>query len=219
MIELIVEKSRDNKLLAGLAGIVLVGLIFGGFFWFNPSKPDQGEPLEPLVTQSEKTSSTAKVAKTSEAKEDSTSLYITVDIKGAVQKPGVYELPSNSRVNDAINLAGGVSEQADRQSVNFAQKLSDEAVIYVATVGEQLSVVNQASAKPDDPSKATEKVNLNKATLADLQTISGIGQKRAQDILDYRDSNGGFQSVDELSNVSGIGDKTLERIRKEVSVD
>lgn len=171
------------------------------------------------MTQSEKTSKTAKVAKTSEAKEDSTSLYITVDIKGAVQKPGVYELPSNSRVNDAINLAGGVSEQADRQSVNFAQKLSDEAVIYVATVGEQLSVVNQASAKPDDPSKATEKVNLNKATLADLQTISGIGQKRAQDILDYRDSNGGFQSVDELSNVSGIGDKTLERIRKEVSVD
>lgn len=217
MIELIVEKSRDNKLLAGLAGIVLVGLIFGGFFWFNPSKPDQGEPLEPLVTQSEKTSSTAKVA--NESKEDSTSLYITVDIKGAVQKPGVYELPSNSRVNDAINLAGGVSERADRQSVNFAQKLSDEAVIYVATVGEQLSVVNQASAKPDDPSKATEKVNLNKATLADLQTISGIGQKRAQDILDYRDSNGGFQSVDELSNVSGIGDKTLERIRKEVSVD
>ena len=102
------------------------------------------------------------------------------------------------------------------------RSLSDEAVVYVASQGENVSVVQPAtssSAAGDTGNENTEKINLNTATVADLTTISGIGEKRANDILAYRDSQGGFSSVDDLNNVSGIGDKTLENIRPYVTVD
>ena len=95
-------------------------------------------------------------------------------------------------------------------------------MVYVASQGENVSVVQPAtssSAAGDTGSENTEKINLNTATVADLTTISGIGEKRANDILAYRDSQGGFTSVDDLNNVSGIGDKTLENIRPYVTVD
>ena len=107
----------------------------------------------------------------------------------------------------------------------MAQKLTDEAVIYVATMGE--NVTNAASSNGQTLTTDTNgtaaqkgnKVNLNKANLSDLQSISGIGQKRAQDILDYREANGKFNSVDDLKNVSGVGAKTLEKLKEYVTVD
>lgn len=225
MFEDIVEKIQANKVIAGLIGLLILVVIFCFFLLGNPSKSTQEELLPSWSGQSESLSSAAiSSEKTTVDSDIASSQTITVDIKGAVKKPGVYELPSDSRVNDAILLAGGVTAEADRQSVNFAQKLNDEAVVYVASQGENISVVtaNKAVASTAEAvgvGDTSDKVNLNTATLADLQTISGIGQKRAQDILDYRDSNGGFKSVDDLSNVSGIGEKTLEKLREEVTVD
>lgn len=223
MFEDIVEKIQANKVIAGLIGLLILVVIPCFFLLGNPSKSTQEELLPSWSGQSESLSSAAiSSEKTTVESDIASSRTITVDIKGAVKKPGVYELPSDSRVNDAILLAGGVTAEADRQSVNFAQKLNDEAVVYVAIQGENISVVatnTTVTSRVETAGDSSDKVNLNTATLADLQTISGIGQKRAQDILDYRDSNGGFKSVDDLSNVSGIGEKTLEKLREEVTVD
>ncbi len=146
---------------------------------------------------------------------------ITVDVKGAVKQPGVYELRSNSRVHDAIYKAGGMTADANSQSVNLAQKLTDEAVIYVAKEGEDVPALgsSESPVTSSAPAEKTGKVRLNRATESELQTVSGIGQKRAQDIIAYREANGPFRSVDDLKNVSGIGEKTLEKLRDAFTVD
>ena len=151
---------------------------------------------------------------------------VTVDIKGAVKNPGVYELRAGARVHEAIQKAGGLTADAEAKSINQAQKLTDEAVIYVAKIGEEGADVTQTGqhqAGASDSAGASggksDKVNLNTATEAELQTISGIGQKRASDIIAYRESSGRFKSVDDLKKVSGIGDKTLEKLKEYVTVD
>jgi len=110
--------------------------------------------------------------------------------------------------------------------IQQGENITDEAVIYVAKIGEEGADVTQSGqhqAGASDSAGASggksDKVNLNTATEAELQTISGIGQKRASDIIAYRESNGRFKSVDDLKKVSGIGDKTLEKLKEYVTVD
>ena len=206
---------KKYKSVVALGAILVMAI---GAFLVLQQKPEAKTTDFPTVT-----TTTASQESTEETSSESPEREtILVDVKGAVQSEGVYELPSTARVNDAIEAAGGFSDQADKKSVNLAQKLSDEAVVYVASQGENVSVVQSATSSPatgDAGNENTEKINLNTATVADLTTISGIGEKRANDILAYRDSQGGFTSVDDLNNVSGIGDKTLENIRPYVTVD
>ena len=206
---------KKYKSVVALGAILVMAI---GAFLVLQQQPEANTADFPTVS-----TTTANQESTEETSSESPeSETILVDVKGAVQSEGVYELSSTARVNDAIKAAGGFSDQADKKSVNLAQKLSDEAVVYVASQGENVSVVQSAtssSATGDAGSENTEKINLNTATVADLTTISGIGEKRANDILAYRDSQGGFTSVDDLNNVSGIGDKTLENIRPYVTVD
>lgn len=147
---------------------------------------------------------------------------IVVDIKGAVHKEGVYKLAKGSRITDLIELAGGLTDQDDKNAINLAEKLSDEKVIYVAKLGENISVIKGSSAETQSASadhQKSEKVHLNRASLADLQSIPGIGAKRAQDIIDVRESLGGFKSLEDLRKVSGIGAKTLEKLKHDISLD
>ncbi|MDI5917485.1 helix-hairpin-helix domain-containing protein [Streptococcus equi subsp. zooepidemicus] len=147
---------------------------------------------------------------------------IVVDIKGAVHKEGVYKLAKGSRITDLIELAGGLTEQADKNAINLAEKLSDEKVIYVAKLGENISVIKEPSSETQSASadhQKPEKVHLNRTSLADLQRISGIGAKRAQDIIDVRESLGGFKSLEDLRKVPGIGAKTLEKLKHDISLD
>ena len=206
---------KKYKSVVALGAILVMAI---GAFLVLQQKPEAKTTDFPTVS-----TTTTSQESTEETSPDSPeSETILVDVKGAVQSEGVYELPQTARVNDAIKAAGGFSDQADKKSVNLAQKLSDEAVVYVASQGENVSVVQPATSSPtagNTGSENTEKINLNTATVADLTTISGIGEKRANDILAYRDSQGGFTSVDDLNNVSGIGDKTLENIRPYVTVD
>ena len=206
---------KKYKSVVALGAILVMAI---GAFLVLQQQPEANTADFPTVS-----TTTANQESTEETSSESPeSETIMVDVKGAVQSEGVYELPSTARVNDAIEAAGGFSDQADKKSVNLAQKLSDEAVVYVASQGENVSVVQPATSSPtagNTGSENTEKINLNTATVADLTTISGIGEKRANDILAYRDSQGGFTSVDDLNNVSGIGDKTLENIRPYVTVD
>ncbi|HEP1813307.1 TPA: helix-hairpin-helix domain-containing protein [Streptococcus suis] len=196
------------------------GLLMATFLIFSqPAKSDQTGLTD--FPQLEQTSSSSELVEETSAEASEEPSQLVVDVKGAVAKPGLYTLEAGARVNDAVEAAGGLTSQADPKSINLAQKLSDEAVVYVASKDENISVVasTTASSAMSQEEKSTSLVNLNTATEADLQTISGIGAKRAADIIAYREANGGFKSVDDLNNVSGIGDKTMESIRPYVTVD
>ncbi|MGQ7338130.1 helix-hairpin-helix domain-containing protein [Streptococcus suis] len=196
------------------------GLLLTTFLIFSqPAKSDQTGLTD--FPQTEQTLSSQEQTDGSSTASSEEPSQLVVDVKGAVAKPGLYTLEAGARVNDAVEAAGGLTSQANPKSINLAQKLSDEAVVYVASKDENISVVasTTASSAMSQEEKNTSLVNLNTATEADLQTISGIGAKRATDIIAYREANGGFKSVDDLNNVSGIGDKTMESIRPYVTVE
>ena len=145
---------------------------------------------------------------------------ILVDVKGAVKAPGVYSLLLDERVIDAITIAGGYTAEADSTHINHAQKLVDEMVIYVPKIGEDISVeqVTTVSSSAASGQASSGKLNLNAATEAELTTLPGIGPAKAQAILEYREQNGRFKSVDDLKNVSGIGEKTFEKLKEFIEI-
>lgn len=214
--EAIIEKIKEYKIIVICTGL---GLLVGGFFLLKPvpQTPVKETNLQAEVAAVSKDSSTEKEAK-EEKEEPLEQDLITVDVKGAVKSPGIYDLPVGSRVNDAVQKAGGLTEQADSKSLNLAQKVSDEALVYVPTKGEELASQQAGSGTTSSTSKE-KKVNLNKASLEELKQVKGLGGKRAQDIIDHREANGKFKSVDELKKVSGIGAKTIEKLKDYVTVD
>ena len=214
--EAIIEKIKEYKIIVICAGL---GLALGGFFLLKPSSQTSVKEtnLQAEVAAVSKDSTSEKEVKKEEKEESLEQDLITVDVKGAVKSPGIYDLPVGSRVHDAVQKAGGLTEEADSKSLNLAQKVSDEALVYVPTKGEEAS---QQTASGTPPSTSKEKkVNLNKASLEELKQIKGLGGKRAQDIIDHREANGKFKSVDELKKVSGIGAKTIEKLKDYVTVD
>lgn len=211
--EAIIEKIKEYKIIVICTGL---GLLVGGFFLLKPAPqtPVKERNLQAEVVAVSKDSSTEKEEKEEPVEKD----LITVDVKGAVKAPGIYDLPVGSRVNDAVQKAGGLTEQADSKSLNLAQKISDEALVYVPTKGEE-SASQQAGSGTASSTSKEKKVNINKASLEELKQVKGLGGKRAQDIIDHRESNGEFKSVDELKKVSGIGAKTIEKLKDYVTVD
>ena len=214
--EAIIEKIKEYKIIVICTGL---GLLVGGFFLLKPvpQTPVKETNLQAEVAAVSKDSSTEKEAK-EEKEEPVEQDLITVDVKGAVKSPGIYDLPVGSRVHDAVQKAGGLTEEADSKSLNLAQKVSDEVLVYVPTKGEDAA--SQQAGSGTTPSTSKEKkVNLNKASLEELKQVKGLGGKRAQDIIDHREANGKFKSVDELKKVSGIGAKTIEKLKDYVTVD
>ena len=211
--EAIIEKIKEYKIIVICTGL---GLLVGGFFLLKPAPqtPVKETSLQAEVAAVSKDSSTEKEEKAESVEQD----LITVDVKGAVKSPGIYDLPVGSRVNDAVQKAGGLTEQADSKSLNLAQKVSDEALVYVPTKGEE-SASQQTSSGTASSTSKDKKVNINKASLEELKQVKGLGGKRAQDIIDHREANGKFKSVDELKKVSGIGAKTIEKLKDYVTVD
>ena len=211
--EAIIEKIKEYKIIVICTGL---GLLVGGFFLLKPAPqtPVKETNLQAEVAAVSKNSVSEKDVKEEPLEQD----LITVDVKGAVKSPGIYDLPVGSRVNDAVQKAGGLTEQADSKVLNLAQKVSDEALVYVPTKGEELASQQAGSGTTSSTSKE-KKVNLNKASLEELKQVKGLGGKRAQDIIDHRETNGKFKSVDELKKVSGIGAKTIEKLKDYVTVD
>ena len=215
--EVIIEKIKEYKIIVICA---VLGLALGGFFLLKPTSqtPVKETNLQAEVAAVSKDSLSEKDLKKEEKEESPEQDLITVDVKGAVKSPGIYDVPVGSRVHDAVQKAGGLTEEADSKSLNLAQKVSDEALVYVPTKGEE--AVSQQAASGTTPSTSKEKkVNLNKASLEELKQVKGLGGKRAQDIIDHREANGKFKSVDELKKVSGIGAKTIEKLKDYVTVD
>lgn len=154
-----------------------------------------------------------------------------VDIKGAIKVPQVVPVTPGMRVHDVVEMAGGVTGEADQSQVNLAQLVTDQMVIYVPKVGEEVSPSTEAliadskvtesavSESSGDATSGGDLVNINTADTKMLQTLSGIGEKRAADIINYRETNGLFETVDDLDQVSGIGEKTMEKLRPLITVN
>ncbi|AVK64772.1 competence protein ComEA [Lactobacillus sp. CBA3606] len=162
-----------------------------------------------------------------------------VDVKGAVNQPGLYQVQATTRIADVIALAKGLQPQADQTQLNLAAKVTDQQVVYVPVKGESVPPTAKQPAGPGAgsaangssdshatttmPSQSTAStsagtINLNTADVSALQQLAGVGQKKAERIIAYRDTHGGFKSVDDLKQVSGIGDKTLAKFRDQLTV-
>lgn len=130
---------------------------------------------------------------------------ILVDIKGAVKYPGVYAISSNALIKDVIEIAGGILANADVSKVNLVQEIKPNEMIIIP----YKSVSNNTS---------SNKVNINTASLTELMSIPKIGEAKAQAIIDYRNSKGSFNSIDELSNVSGISETIISQIKAYITI-
>lgn len=155
---------------------------------------------------------------------------IVVEVAGAVKKPGIYELKSKARVTDAISAAGGFARDADKEQINLAEPLSDGVKVTIPRLGDDSAsgimlpaaqgFVGSSKLSTSSPAKssATGLISLNRASQSDLESLPGIGPIIAKKILEYRQSIGGFKSIDQLLEVNGIGPKKLEKMRAHVQL-
>ena len=186
--------------------ILLIGIV--GFFLLNRA-PEEAT-VEPELFST--TSST-------ESPPSASSQEWYVDVKGAVKKAGMYRITQGMRLMDAIDLAGGFTNEADQNQINFSKLLADQEVIYVPKVGEEVPMINEGNVSGGTvASGVSEKININTADVVELQQLTGIGEKKAVDIIKYREENGSFGAVEDLTKVSGIGEKTLENLRDSITV-
>lgn len=187
---------------AVIGGVLLLLVGVGGLL---PKKEEAVEESEAVVT-------TVLAEKT----EENTTLeaVIFVDIKGAVKKPGVYQMKAGDRVKDAIDAAGGLTAEADSQKVNLAQRVEDQMVIVVPKVGEEAEAI-PAGVTSKETSKEG-KVNINTATVEELKTLKGVGEKKAEAIIEYRKKNGSFKTKEDLMKVRGIGKKLFESFEERI---
>ncbi|MCB2292541.1 helix-hairpin-helix domain-containing protein [Clostridium algoriphilum] len=176
-------------------------------------------------------SGSAKVADNSIKVEDSN---IKVDIKGAVKDPGVYEIEKGSRVTDLIKLAGGGTKDADLDATNLSSKLNDEDCIIISKKGEAAkqqplqstisqsnvpkSTTNNSAVSSSSGKEIDTIIDINTASKEELKTLTGIGDAKADVIIEYREQNGGFKSVEELTKVGGIGEKTLSKFVDKIDI-
>jgi competence protein ComEA len=142
---------------------------------------------------------------------------VVVHVAGAVRRPGVYRMRANARVDDAVGRAGGVTRRADLTQVNLAAQVEDGRQVLVP-VRVRAAAAGGGSATADAPTTPGVPLNINTATLEQLDELDGIGPTTAQHILDYREEHGGFGSVEELGEVPGIGDVRLASLREQVRV-
>ena len=141
-------------------------------------------------------------------------VVIFVDIKGAVKNPGVYQMKVGDRVKDALDAAGGLTDEADSQKVNLAQRVEDQMVIVVPKVGEEATEI-PAGVTSKEASKEGS-VNINTATVEELKTLKGVGEKKAEAIIEYRKKNGSFKTKEDLMKVRGIGKKLFESFQERI---
>lgn len=216
--ELLENSNRQTWIIIGLSlsTIIAVSFLLLGNRPVSNAQPEFTS--QSLMSDSGMAASSSSVSATSQTSVNTT-MY--VDVKGAVKQPGMKKVESTMRVIDAVQLAGGFASNADEKQVNLAQKLTDSQVVYIPKRGEKVPAsVTGASPASGGASSESEapQVNLNTADLAGLQQLDGVGEKKAEKILAYRQEHGGFKSADELKNVNGFGDKTLERLKPQITV-
>ena len=227
-------ESQHRKIIIILVAIILAGGVFWMLKHFHPAL-FLGEPE--LVVETEPAPPPTASPPTPSA--PTPEPEIAVHVTGAVKVPGVYYLATGARVHEAIEKAGGTTDRADVHSLNLAAKIRDGQQINVpeihqisdvrqntpisSTVEEPVIPISPDRSVPPQPSMQKPapsdgaRLNINTATSEELQTLRGIGPALAQRIIEYRQTSGGFSTVDDLTNVKGIGAKTLEKIRDSIT--
>jgi len=193
-------------------GAVAVALLLLGARWIRTADA-QSSPTGVSYSTGSSNSGSSGSASGSFAVDSQGGGDVVVDVAGAVGKPGVYRLPAGSRVNDAIQRAGGATARAEAQSINLAARLSDGQQVVVPSRVKGPAGAAPASSAAGAAAESTGPISLGSATVAELDTIEGIGPVTAQDIVDFRDQHGGISSVDQLDQISGIGPATMEALR------
>ena len=162
---------------------------------------------------------------------------IQVDIKGQINYPGIYKVDSDLRVMDVIKLAGDLTENADTSVINLSKKVTDEMVIIIYSKEEVLDFkktkeiekqVEERCVQKDENSLVNDacinstisngKININTASLDELKNLTGIGEKKAKDIISYREKSGKFNSIEDIMKVSGIGESNFAQIKEDITV-
>ena len=212
--------------------LVIIILIVGFIIMNNSNDIVEASSESSAVKKSSNDGVTPKRKETKDTKDEVT--RIKVDIKGSVVSPDVYEVDSNSRVIDIINIAGGVTEDADTDNINLSKKVSDEDVIIIysreelennkksyeekidyCTTDNNSACATNVVTFDDNNKEDTDStiININTATVEDFMKLSGIGEAKAKSIIEYRNSIGSFSKVEDIKNVTGIGDSIFDKIK------
>lgn len=198
-----IKQNIKTILLAVISSILIVFFIV--FFMNKPNREVKDDFQNYTVSEQTTISSTVNNR-------------IFIDIKGQVVNPGFYEMYKEDRVKDAIEKAGGLLEDADTSNVNLSQKLKDQMMIVIPSKNKK----NQGTSQEDGGQKSSQTtnkaVNINLATKEELMTISGIGETRAQAIIDYRENVGDFEKIEDITKVKGIGKSSFEKIKDKIEV-
>lgn len=213
-----IKKYFDKIIIIFLATIfILVG-------YFNKKNESDIDNNQFLFEETKYHENNSDIDKLKESVIETISEEIYVDISGCITNPGVYKLRDNQRIIDAIDIAGGLCPDAETSNINFAKKLFDEMKIYIRKVGETNN--EMSSDFNNDLENITNnfetndsgKININTANKEQLMKLPGIGDKRAIEIINYRE-NKKFRNIEDIKNISGIGDKTFEKIKELIIVN
>ncbi len=217
--------DNKKKIIISIILIVILVIAFGAYMVIGYSNFDElnleNEVLA-QATQNDVENVEEDTENNNEAEEK-----IVIHITGEVKKEGLVYLNKGARIADAIEAAGGETEEADLSQVNLAYELQDGQKIYIPNKNEQVSEyitknsgnnVLMEGSSSSNSTEGSEKVNINTASQSELETLSGIGPSLAQRIIEYREENGDFKSIEELKNVKGIGDAKYENIKDNVTV-
>ncbi|MDU7242705.1 helix-hairpin-helix domain-containing protein [Clostridium sp.] len=143
---------------------------------------------------------------------------IVVEIKGEVVSPDVYEISEGSIIRDLITKAGGLTNEANIDKINRADKLRDNQLIVIPNKNDLSNANTNINISKEGNTSEDGIININTASLEELQKINGVGEVKAKSIINYREKNGGFKSIDEMKNIEGIGDKTFEKMKDQITI-
>lgn len=214
--------NRKRKKQVITLAVLLFFLAAGVWYYFHGSKIVKQSKTDTEMTGVLDILETEATVTESPKHEKSVPKELVVYVCGAVESPGIYSLPENSRLYEAIRMAGGFSKEADPAYHNLARSIEDGERIYILSSSETKALTTEQQVAGEEGtasiSQANGLINLNTATAEQLMTLPGIGEARAADILAYRAKIGQFTDVEELMNVSGIGEARFEKIKDKITV-
>ncbi|MEH7074114.1 helix-hairpin-helix domain-containing protein [Neobacillus drentensis] len=199
---------------------VVIGafIAISGFYYFYVSDYGKPSPVNTLSLEEKIQTDENGIENTQPDKQPELPAKIMVDLKGQIKQPGVYQANTDERVIDVISRAGGLTDKADQGQVNFAEHVKDEMIIYIPAKGETAPISFGGTPSSSVGDQKTAKININKADETELQNLPGIGPAKAAAIVEYRNTSGPFKVVEDLKNISGIGDKTFEKLKDLISI-